>query len=130
MSGSGIDGLLELVYAMNSVGNMMSGKPFARAIRGHFLLDSYLNNILIDKIVKEEKNPEGLENIDYLKWLCNNCTERAVHLSESKKRSANATTWYNEKLVKEKQIDRDIKNSTIMGSVYGICEGDTDVYLC
>ena len=130
MSGSGIDGLLELVYAMNSVGHMMSGKPFARAIRGHFLLDSCLNNILIDKIVKEEKNPEGLENIDYLKWLCNNCAERAVHLNESKKRSANATTWYNEKLVKEKQIDRDIKNSTIMGSVYGICEGDTDVYLC
>ena len=28
------------------------------------------------------------------------------------------------------EIYRDIKNSTIMGSVYGIRECDTDVYLC
>ena len=38
MSGSGIEELLELVYATNSVGHMMSGKAFARAIREHFLL--------------------------------------------------------------------------------------------
>ena len=69
MSGSGIGELLELVYATNSVGHMMSGKAFAQAIRGHFLVDSRLNNILTDKILKEEKNPEGLENIDCLKWL-------------------------------------------------------------
>ena len=53
MIGSGIEELLEPIYATNSVGHMMSGKAFARAIRGHFLDDSCLNNILIDKIVKE-----------------------------------------------------------------------------
>ena len=108
MSGSGIEELLEMVYATNSVGHMMSGKAFARAIRGHFVVDSCLNNILIN----------------------NNCTERAVDLTEIKKRSANATTWLNQKLEQEKQVDQDIKNSTIMVSVYGICEGDKDVYLC
>ena len=46
--------------------------------------------------------------------------------SSIKKISANATTWLNQKLEQEKQVDRDIKNSTIMGSVYGICEGDKD----
>ena len=86
MSGSGIEELLELVYATNSIGHMMSGKAFSRAIRGHFLVDSCLNNILIKKIVKEENNPEGLENIDCLKWLYNNCTERAVDVIEIKKK--------------------------------------------
>ena len=33
MSGSGIEELLELVYATNRVSRMMSGKAFARAIR-------------------------------------------------------------------------------------------------
>ena len=103
MMGSGIEELLEPVYATNSVGHMMSGKAFARAIRGHFLDDSCLNNILIDKIVKEKNNPEGLENIDCLKWLYSNCKERAVDFSEIKKRSANATTWLNKKLEQEKQ---------------------------
>ena len=130
MIGSGIEELLEMVYATNSVGHMMSGKAFARAIRGHFVVDSCLNNILINKIVKEENNLEDLENIDCLEWVCSNCTERAVDLTEIKKRSANATTWLNQKLEQEKQVDRDIKNSTIIVSVYGICEGDKDVYLC
>ena len=62
--------------------------------------------------------------------MYSNCTERAVDLTEIKKRSANATTWLNQKLEQEKQVDRDIKNSTIIVSVYGICEGDKDVYLC
>ena len=51
--------------------------------------------------------------------MYNNCAERAADVSEIKKRSANATTWLNQKLEQEKQVDRDIKNCTIVGSVYG-----------
>ena len=82
---------------------------------------------MINKTVKEENNPEVLENILCLKWVYNNCTERAADVSEIKKRSANATTWLNQKLEQEKQVDKDIKNSTIVGSVYGLCESDKDV---
>ena len=103
VSGSGIEELLELVYATNSFGHMMSGKAFARAVRGHFLVDSCLNNILINRIVKDGNNPESLENVNCLKWLYNNCTERAVDISEIKKISANATTWLNKKSEQEKQ---------------------------
>ena len=46
--------------------------------------------------------------------------------SSIKKRSANATTWLNQKLEQEKEVDKDIKNSTIVGSVYGLCESDKD----
>ena len=114
MSGSGTEELLELVYAANSVGHMMSGKAFAWTIRGYFFVGSCLSNILIKKIVKEENNPEDLEHIDCLEWVHSNCTKRAADVSETIW-SANATTWLNQKLEQEKQVDRDIQNSTIMG---------------
>ena len=87
MSGSGIEGLLELVCPTNNVAHMISV-----AIRGHFFNDSCLNNILINKVVKKENNPSGLENIDCLEWAYNNCKEKLIDVSEVKKISANATT--------------------------------------
>lgn len=39
MAGSGLEDLLELVYASNAVTHMLSGKAIARAIKGHFLVD-------------------------------------------------------------------------------------------
>lgn len=55
MSGSGLDTALSQVYAENSVIHMMSGKAYARAIRGHFMIDSALNSILLDDILKEDE---------------------------------------------------------------------------
>ena len=47
MSGSGIEDLLELVYAKNAITHMLSGKALARAVRGHFLVDAALNALLV-----------------------------------------------------------------------------------
>ena len=47
MAGSGLQDVLELVYAKNAVVHMLSGKAIARAIRGHFLVDSALNCLLM-----------------------------------------------------------------------------------
>ncbi len=47
MTGSGLQELLEVVYASNSVTHMMSGKAIARAVRGHFLVDAALNTMLV-----------------------------------------------------------------------------------
>ena len=38
---------LELAYAKNTVVHMLSGKAISRAIRGHFLVDSALNCLLM-----------------------------------------------------------------------------------
>ena len=46
MSGSGIEELLECVYASNTVGHMLSGKAVQRAFRGHLLVKNALNAIL------------------------------------------------------------------------------------
>lgn len=49
MAGSGLQELLELVYAKNAVIHMLSGKAVSRAIRGHFLVDGALNAMLASK---------------------------------------------------------------------------------
>ena len=46
MAGSGLQELLELVYAQNAVGHILSGKAISRAVRGHLLVDSALNALL------------------------------------------------------------------------------------
>ena len=47
MEGSGLEDLLELVYAKNTVSHMMSGKAISRAWRGHLLADAALNTLLM-----------------------------------------------------------------------------------
>ena len=46
MSGSGLQQVLEVVYAPNTVGHMLAGRAMARAFRGHKLVDSALNAII------------------------------------------------------------------------------------
>ena len=50
MMGSGLQELLETVYAPNAVTHMLTGKAVARAIRGHFLVDTALHAILLSRI--------------------------------------------------------------------------------
>jgi len=47
MAGSGLQEVLEVVYAGNAVKHMLSGKAISRAVRGHLLVDAALNTILV-----------------------------------------------------------------------------------
>ena len=47
MAASGLQEVLELVYAKKAVGHMLTGKAVARAVRGHFLVDAALNTLLV-----------------------------------------------------------------------------------
>ena len=47
MAGSGLQQLLEVVFAQNSVSHMLTGKAIARAVRGHFLVDAVLNAFVV-----------------------------------------------------------------------------------
>lgn len=68
MAGSGLQELLELVYAKNAAIHMLSGKAVSRAIRGHFLVDGALNAMLASKTfnvplpVKSTEEPETAES--------------------------------------------------------------------
>ena len=49
MEASGLKEVLELIYAENAVTQMLSGKAYARAIRGHFLVDTALSSIVLGR---------------------------------------------------------------------------------
>lgn len=67
MAGTGLDVVLAQVYAENSVTHMLSGKAYARALRGHFLVDSALNAILLEDILDNELSSQvGTFLSDYL----------------------------------------------------------------
>ena len=42
-AGSGLQQLLEVVFAQNFVTHMLTGKAIARAVRGYFIADASLN---------------------------------------------------------------------------------------
>ena len=46
MSGLGLNDVLEVAYASNTIPHIMSGKAIARAVRGHTLIESALHVIL------------------------------------------------------------------------------------
>ena len=53
MAGSGIEELLAEVYAENSVEHMLSGKAVSRPLRGHFLIESSLKDLLFDLVPED-----------------------------------------------------------------------------
>ncbi|WAR07373.1 LOW QUALITY PROTEIN: hypothetical protein MAR_017331, partial [Mya arenaria] len=86
MSGSGLQEAIETVYAPNAVTYMMNGKSFARALRGHFLLDTAVHAMLLSKtlnidmpVLKErfDSQTDQIENktdadADFQDLVCNN----------------------------------------------------------
>ena len=65
MESSGLEELLGTVYAQNTVSHMLSGKAAARAIRGHFLIDDALNEILVKDVTLglEQKEQEEASDV-------------------------------------------------------------------
>lgn len=49
MADSGLQELLEVVYASNATRHMLTGKAVSRAVRGHMLVDAALHTILVEK---------------------------------------------------------------------------------
>ena len=47
MAASGLQELLELIYASNAVVHMLTGKAIARAVRAHLLVDAALNALVL-----------------------------------------------------------------------------------
>ena len=47
MAGSGLQEIMELVYAPNAVVHILSGKAYARAVRAHLLVDAALKALLL-----------------------------------------------------------------------------------
>ena len=50
MDDSGLEEILELVYADNAVTHMLTEKAISRAVRGYLLVDAALNVLLLSKV--------------------------------------------------------------------------------
>ncbi len=69
MAGSGLQEILEQVYASNTVSHMLTGKAISRAARGHMLVDAALNTMLIADVYdcpvqrKEDEDTAEVESM-------------------------------------------------------------------
>ena len=50
MAASGLQELLEQIYAPNTVVHMLNGKAISRALRGHFLVNAALNGLIMANV--------------------------------------------------------------------------------
>ena len=67
MSASGLQHILELVYAPNAVVHMLTGKAIVRAVRAHLLVDAALNGLLLSKalgvpLLSQSNSKDGEED--------------------------------------------------------------------
>ena len=62
MAGSGLQDILEQIYASSVVTHILSGKAVSRAMRGHLLLDSALNALLIRMMFDFKKSWDDENN--------------------------------------------------------------------
>ncbi len=69
MASSGLQEMLELIYAPNAVVHMISGKAIARAVHAHFIVDAALNALILKSVFnvplpcqQEVSDCEGSEN--------------------------------------------------------------------
>ena len=65
MAGSGLQELLEVVFAGNAVRNILTGKAISRAVRDHMLVDAALDTILV---AKAYHIPLPIKETDEPKW--------------------------------------------------------------
>lgn len=54
MAGSGLESLLELMYGPNTVQQVLTGKAYARAVRGHFIIQDALLQLVLQRLVAQE----------------------------------------------------------------------------
>ena len=59
MAGTGLKEILELFYAENTTSHILSGKAVSRALRGHFLIDSALNSLLLSRAFSIDHDFDG-----------------------------------------------------------------------
>lgn len=52
MSGSGLQEILEQIYADKAVSHILSGKAYSRAVRAHLMIDASLNTLLLEKLLQ------------------------------------------------------------------------------
>ena len=69
MDSSGLQEMLESIYAPNAVVHILSGKAIARAVRAHFIVDAALNALILRRVLNaplpcQPETPESNDDND------------------------------------------------------------------
>jgi len=64
MSGSGLEDMLSLLYGPTTVLHILSGKAYARAVRGHFIIQDALVQCLLQSVIGVDCNASALDCYD------------------------------------------------------------------
>ncbi len=64
MTGTGLQELLECIYASNTVNHMLGGKAISRAVRGHMLVSGALNAMLMLDVSRLPASHRAAHNED------------------------------------------------------------------
>ena len=65
MEKSGLSDILEKIYGENAVHHILTGKAYSRALRGHLIVDSALNSLVIEEFCSEvEGSADKLQRAD------------------------------------------------------------------
>ena len=63
MKGSGLEELMGLLYGTNTVEHVLSGKAYARSIRGHFIIHDALIQLLLLTVLKNRFKADGNQSL-------------------------------------------------------------------
>ena len=58
MKGSGLEEVLGLMFGSNTIPHVLTGKAYARSVRGHFLVHAGLNELLFDYLRSAQSNED------------------------------------------------------------------------
>lgn len=145
MAGSGLQEVLELVYAKNAVGHMLNGKAIATAIRGHFLVDAALLvcsafnirlpvNSSVDDEIQTADELTGTEELqENATEVIEERQENATKGTEGRQENATEVTEEQQENATEPElIDEDLKSAGVLykllsddaGKVEQVCSAD------
>ena len=62
MAGSGLSDVLCEVYGESTVSQMLSGKAYSRALRGHLIVDQVLTTLLLEKMTGDNREIKVITN--------------------------------------------------------------------
>ena len=82
MDGSGLYRLMETIYAKTTVPHIMPEKAIARASRSHFIVDSALTILLLEKSIPFNNNTDSTACMNDLKNLYEKLIEKEVSIEQ------------------------------------------------
>lgn len=127
MGGSGIEEVLQTVYAENTVPHMLTGKAYSRALRGHFLISSALTAVIIADLLKSSTQTEDNANSNANKCTLRSNTCEPMEVQTDVDLHLNYLRELHEKLLRGQIELEEVTSSTVLLKLSSLIEERTNL---